>query len=311
MVVLPAKPALREQLPSLCRVERELLVELRIVGGRAGRRHLHLRLADPAQDRLGDGLAIQQVSHRLPDLQVVEGRLPRVEDDDVVLVRDRRGLDLQPLGPEPLGVLVGDRVRHVDLARAERVLHRAGIAQHPEDDPVEIRQPRLPVAVVSDERQVVAGHPLTELERPGAAALLLDRGERRRVHHPPAGDHRQEVGPRPGEPEANRPRVELVGRREILEPAEEAAARRLVLDALEVRQERVGVEGSRPSGSARSRGAGTSRSPRPWPAPTTRPGWAAPPGCSSRTSRGSRRAGRTSARSRTRCRSGRGRRCPC
>ena len=130
----------------------------------------------------------------------------------------------------------------VDLTRAERVLHRGGVAQDPEHDPVEEGDAGLPVLVEADERHVVPRHPLAELEGACAPALLLDRREGGGVDHAPARDHGQVVGAGSREPEAHGARVDFVGGREVLEPAEEAAARRLVLDPLEVGEEGLRVE---------------------------------------------------------------------
>ena len=164
------QPGVLEQLLRLLRVEVVLGDVVRVP--EHVRRHELLRhLAAAAVERVHDALPVEAVSDRLPDLELVHGRL-RLVDPDVADVEGRPVEDLQAgISREGLDVLWLDEVVALDVPGLERLQARRVVGDRREDQRVELGLV-APVVVVADERQPGAPLPRVELERARADRML-------------------------------------------------------------------------------------------------------------------------------------------
>src|SRR5918998_781730 len=130
--------------------------------------------ADVAQDRLHDGVAVDQAVDGPAQRLVVEGGLLGVEVE--ALVAEARHLGDLVLAAllQALEVHEGDGVYKVELAALEVLVLDVLVVDAVVDDLVELGLAVPPVVGVLLDGDVVPAHPLDELERAGADRLLGD-----------------------------------------------------------------------------------------------------------------------------------------
>ena len=164
--------SLGQQAFRLCEVLGWRVYAGRIVPGRSGRHFRQTEFAGAEVGEVADVGPADGERHRLTDLRIVERRLVRGHGQEVGDAGDGAGhVGEARIGLQYRHLLQRHRVRPVDLAGGQGVDAALVNRKKAERDRVQVRQPRLEVGRVALERDVVALHPLDELERTGADGL--------------------------------------------------------------------------------------------------------------------------------------------